>query len=518
MTEEIEVLQEPEITDATKAPSKEKAAFANDVLKLSFGTFFVQVENFLVSMILARIFLPDHFGVANLFMSITSVLVVIVFARYEASVMLPKSKEEGANLFAASFLIGILFSLAMLPLCILGKDWISRILNAPELGPYLWLIPLSTFMTGLVTLLGFWNTRSRQYLRQSTNKIVNQVFTDGSRLGLGIIGQVNSGSLIVGNLFGTIVADLQLAYLTWRDDNRLFLKSVSFRGMLAGITRYKKFPIYTSWAALLNAASTQLPSFLLAAFFSTDITGFYGMGQRVLRLPIGLVGGAIGQVFYQRAARARHEGGLAELVKSTFRTLIIFGAFPMLLLTIAGREIFIVFFGARWSEAGLYSQILGPWTFFLFLSSPLSSLTNLHERQEIGLLLNIFLFVTRVISLLVGGLLRNIYLGLELFTVSGILAYGWFSLWATSASGVPVRTTLRDLGENLLFSSPFLAAIAISKWIFHLAPLIVVAISALAGILYYAAVVWKTPDIQESFLSIYQKYRERLGWGRRDRS
>jgi O-antigen/teichoic acid export membrane protein len=59
--------------------------------------------------------------------------------------------------------------------------------------------------------------------------------------------------------------------------------------MALGIKRYRKFPLLDSWSSLLNAISWQLPTFILSAFFSAKVVGYYALGMNVLQLPMLLV-------------------------------------------------------------------------------------------------------------------------------------------------------------------------------------------------------------------------------------
>jgi O-antigen/teichoic acid export membrane protein len=111
--------------------------------------------------------------------------------------------------------------------------------------------------------------------------------------------------LILGSLAGSALSMGVLAGQIWRDDRVLLRKGLHLRGMMAGAKRYRKFPLVSTWSALMNTLSWQLPAFMLAGFFSTSVAGFYSLGFRVLAMPMSLVGGAIAQVFFQRAARVR---------------------------------------------------------------------------------------------------------------------------------------------------------------------------------------------------------------------
>ena len=130
---------------------------------------------------------------------------------------------------------------------------------------------------------------------------------------------------------------------------------------------------------------------------------------------MGMVGSAIGQVFFQRASEAHLHGGLADLVTNVFRRLVSFGLFPLLILTVIGKELFVLAFGNEWSEAGVFVQIMSPWLFFVLISSPLSTLPLVLEKQQVMLKINIVIFVTRLASLSVGGYLGSARMGLFLF-------------------------------------------------------------------------------------------------------
>ncbi len=180
---------------------------------------------------------------------------------------------------------------------------------------------------------------------------------------------------------------------------------------------------------------------MLSAFFATTVVGYYSLANRIILLPLTLVGHAISQVFFQQGAELRtRPGALTHAVEMVFRRLVALGLLPALILTVLGQELFIVVFGAAWAEAGLYTQILAPWMFFLVISSPLSNLFIILERQELLLIVQVLVFISRVIALLVGGRLGNVYLTLALWSISGAAIYGGLSIWNLRMAGVSLRT------------------------------------------------------------------------------
>ena len=211
---------------------------------------------------------------------------------------------------------------------------------------------------------------------------------------------------------GSFASTVILGGQIWRDDRTLFMKNLSWQQMVDNIERYKRFPIFDSWAALINTISWQLPIFLLSSFFSSTVVGYYSLGLMVLQMPMSLIGSSMGQVFFQRAAKAKNEGKkcLTPIVESTFLNLCILGLFPALLLLVIGDDVFIVVFGSNWTQAGVYVQILALWIFFWFIYSPISTLFSILEIQKIYLIFNIILIITRAGALTIGGFYGSKYL------------------------------------------------------------------------------------------------------------
>jgi O-antigen/teichoic acid export membrane protein len=229
---------------------------------------------------------------------------------------------------------------------------------------------------------------------------------------------------------------------------------VNWTSLRANLWEYRKFPLYNTFAALLNTISWQIPTFLLSFFFSTSVVGYYALGSQLLRAPMDLIGGSIGQVFYSHAADARHDGTLAAFVEATFRRLVEYSLFPMLVLTVTGRELFAVLFGPQWAEAGVYTQMLSVWMCFWFISSPMSRLYAVLNRNEMGLALNVVILLSRVASIWLGGMLDSPRAAIGFFSISGVLVYGYLSVSIMVLAGVSWRNTGWILLRNVALFVP----------------------------------------------------------------
>ena len=490
---------------------KSSSSFSGNVLKLFLGSVVSQALGVLVAPVVTRIFEPEAFGVAALFISITGIITVVACLRYELSIMLPKTDEEAANLLGLSLCFVLVTTVISALIIFFAGDVIANLLHSPEIRKYLWLIPVSIFTSGIFLTLNYWNSRIKHFGCLSIARVISSVVTQTTKLGIGFAGFVSGGVLIGTSILGQVVSTFILGSQVWRDNGGLFKENIRWKRMIAGLKRYKKFPIYSTSSALLNTVSQQLPVLLLAAYFSPKIVGFYALGRMVLGMPMGLVGKAIGQVFFQKASDAHNStGNLPEVVEEVFKRLVAIGIFPILLLTLIGKDVFIVAFGTRWAEAGVYMQILCIWSFFVFISSPISTLFAVLEKQSYGLLFNIALFVTRAISLIGGGLIGNARISLVLFSGTGTIAFLVMTFWLLSCVNISPVRTLNIFFKNVIMCIPILSIVILCKFAFNFTPLLMISIGIIGSISYYLIIIKQDRELQKLIRILTKK----LGFGK----
>jgi lipopolysaccharide exporter len=449
---------EPSNTDTVTAESKSawNISFGSDVMKLVGGTTFAQGLILLSAPILARLYDPTAFGVLSVFTSIITILTVICCLRYEWAIVLTDSNEDAWNLVIVCIGISTVIAVTTIPIVAISGVGLGDILHVPELGAILWLLPPTIFFGGIAMghpALNYWTTRTRNFGWLSFARIIGGIFTVGPQLIMGLVGFTAGGNLVLASVFGGgIASTVGLGWEIWKHGGKRLMQLVRWDQMTRVLRRYYKFPLFDSWGALMNIVSWQLPTLMLASFFSPAVAGFYAVGFTLLRSPMSLIDASFSQVFYQRAAEARTQNRLAPLVEVTFSYLVKLCLFPLLMLSIIGKDLIVVVLGSQWAEAGVYAQILSVWAVVWYISSPLSNLFRVLEKQDFGLAINTVIIVTRAISLVIGGLMRSPRLALYLFGGSGVLVYGYMLIAIMTMAGVPlVRQVKIILGNTLVF-------------------------------------------------------------------
>jgi len=158
------------------------------------------------------------------------------------------------------------------------------------------------------------------------------------------------------------------------------------------------------WNILLNLTSQLAPVFVLGALFTTDVVGYYHMGQRLLAMPMTLLGASLAQVFYPEAAEEwRQNGTMSASITQTVRILAMTCMFPIVAVGLTGPMLFSTLLGEKWVEAGVYAQILSPWILAMLISSPVATAFLIRRHARITFVYVVVLFVARMTALALGG-------------------------------------------------------------------------------------------------------------------
>jgi O-antigen/teichoic acid export membrane protein len=432
-----------------------EGSFLRNVATLMTGTVLAQALTVLTSPILTRIYSPGDYGILSLFISIMAMLAIIACWRYELAIVLPEKDDDAVNLLVLSILISLGMGILTLIIVAIFHQQIADLLNAPELSIWLWFLPLSLLLAGLFQAFNYWSTRRKQFGRLAVRQVTQSTVSVATQITAGLI-KPAAGGLIGGSVLGQLAATSQLGWQIFREDGRLILDKCKHFNMKEQAVKYKNFPIYSSWSALLNSLSAMLPSLMLGYFFSTAVVGYYALGQKILSLPMGIVGNSIAQVFFPRAADARREGNLDKLAMNTFNKLLNLGLVPILLISLVAPDLFYFVFGSNWLIAGDYVRWLSPWFLFVFIASPISTLYDVLGRQRDGLIFNTLLLISRIVVLWIGGRTGNDQFTIALFGITGTVFWIFNCFWLLWIAGNKLLPAFKELLTAIFRTLPYI--------------------------------------------------------------
>lgn len=399
-------------------------AFARGVSVLVGGTAGAQLLAVAAAPILTRLFTPEDFGLLAVYASLLALIGVVSSLRYELAIPLPEDDVEAANVAVLSLLLVGLSTVLSGVLVGLLADPIAGALGVPVLAGYLWLLPVGVLLGGGYSVFNYWAVRTKRFSTIAGTRIRQSLATLAIQL---VAFKLGGLALLLGQVAGQGVGTTRLARPALAMPA---FRQVSWGGMWRAAVRYRRFPIFSTWEGFFNASSHQLGPIGITVIFGVASTGIYSLAHRVLSLPMSLIGGAMGQVFFASAAKANRDGQLGRIVSDLHAKLAHVGLPAALFLIFIGPDLFEVVFGADWRQAGEFARYMALWLYLQFISSPLSTVFCVTEQQLQGMSWQMILLVSRLFAILIGGLwFRSIEATVILFSLASGLSYLILIIW-----------------------------------------------------------------------------------------
>jgi len=490
-----------------KKIKKGTATFVGNVLTLASGTTLALGIAILASPITSRLFGPEEFGLAALFGSGAMMLGAIACLRYETAIVLPKKDEDAASLFVLCCIALVAMTIFVAVLTMVFGTRALVYLSAVDLTPLLWLFPVNVILIGSQLPFRFWYARQKQFKINAASSVLNSLPNSMAEITGGWAGFRTGGNLVAIRIFGQIFAPAFFVWRLLRGDARFIVSNIDPAGILKAAKRYFKFPMFEVWSSLLIHLSVYAPIVFFTSFFSPAVSGLYAKAIYLMQLPSLVIGQSVGQVFLQESAAAKAERkDLTGLVEAVFNRMITLGTLPFALFMIMGPELFALFLGARWTEAGVYVQILTPLLFLNFSAMPMMNLFGTLGKQELYLITSVFNLILRVTALTFGGLiLRDVRLTLSILMGVTVLIVLWRIALLMRATKLSAMRPLAHFMRCAVYVLPSVIPIAAFKWWFGLEPLYLAVLAPIFSIPYIALVLRHDLELR----NLFSKYIKR---------
>lgn len=409
-----------------------RSHFLRNILVLMTGSITAQLINVAFVPVLSRLYDPGTYGVFSIYISIIGIVSCIASLRYEMAMMLPKEESDAAGLFWLCGMIIFGFAIVVCIGCLVFGGFLGTLLKTPELIPWLWLVPLSVFLSGVWQLFIFWSARRKQFHRTSISQVVRATTSSGSQAVAGLFGGHVSG-LIFGAILGDVCGTTTFAKQVAKSDWPLIRGSLDRIRLKRLAREYSDFPMYTSPSSLLNTFSACVPSLLLAPFFGKDVVGYYSLGFRIVWLPASLIINALKSVLFQKVSEVYNLGGdTYALFKKVTLGLIGIVMLPSLLIMIFAPMLTAFILGDRWYTAGEYARWLVLWLSVMFCNAPAMIFGQVYRRQRALFIIDVALLVCRVSSIVIGGMFLTAMKTVILYSIVGFLFNVFIIVWIWS--------------------------------------------------------------------------------------
>lgn len=320
--------------------------------------FSVQFINFGVQIVLARLLLPEMFGLIAMLSVFISIGKSLLDSGMTSSLIRTKNPDQldYSTVFVTNFLI----SIAVYLLTFLGAPLVAKFYNQDILKNILRLYALSFVIHAFVAVHIAKLTKEMNFKRQMTLQVPSTIL--GAIVGV-YMAYAGYGvwSLVWMNLAQTTAFTIQCWFrLKWRP---------SFEFNKRRFRYHFGFGYKLTISGLLDTVYNNIYNIVVGKFFSPAMVGFFSQAQTMRKFPVDQISSVMQKVTYPLFSNIKSDDKLRDAYKSAMKIILFIVVPIMMLLIVSGQELFLFLFGEKWLPAVPYFQVLA----LASITSPLSA-------------------------------------------------------------------------------------------------------------------------------------------------
>jgi teichuronic acid exporter len=461
----------------------------------------LQGVRFVIGIILARILIPEQFGLIGMLTIFIAVAQTFLDSGFGAALI--QKKEASITDRCSIFYFNIIIGLVAAGLLGLAAPWIAAFYNQPILTPITRVLSLIIVINSFGLIQDTILRKEIDFRTQTKVSLIANVLsgTIGVILAVAGFGVWSLVAQQVGvNLFRTIGL---WVFNPWRPEMIFSLKSL--REMF-------KFGSRLLASGLLDRIFTNIYLVIIGKLFSAADLGFYTRARNLEELPSQTLSGMIGRVTFPvfstiQDDAARLKRGFKKALK-----LLVLCNFPMMIgLAVIARPLVLVLLTEKWAESIPYLQLLC----FLGLLYPLHMI-NLNMLQALGrsdyfLKLEIIKKILIILNIVITwrwGILALIY-GM---IITSIISYYLNSYYTRILIGYSIWDQVRDLLSYLIMAVLMGGAVYIGGLLHYPNIYVMLFVQIGIGMIVYSSLCRLFQ--LEAFMELWETGRDKMCFGK----
>lgn len=433
-----------------------------------------QVLNVGCSVVLARLLVPEDFGL----LAMASVFTGIVFFVLDLGLgsALIQREQIKPQQVSSIFWINVGMGLGMTAIGIGASGAIARFYGSPDVQPIVALLSCNFLISSIGKTQTSLLMREMNFKALELRTLIAQVGGIGAAIALAFAG-FGVWSLVARILVAGLVETVMLWSMSkWRP---------RFEFCWAEVKELISFGNEVLLGNLLLYVGRTADNLLIGKFIGTIGLGYYSLAYNVMMLPVQRAAQMLGSVLFPTLSRL--QGDVEKVRRSWFRASRLIAAVTMPLmfgLVVLAPQFVVTVYGDKWEPVVPLLQILA-------LSGVVQSLSRLNSTVLMSLgLVRMRLKLTLIsVTVAVGSFLLGLPLGIVgvagCFAIANFFTELFFLFKTLSCVGSNLSQYFRNVGGVLLAAGAMsLAVLGLTSFL-SLAPAIELAIGvAIGGVLY----------------------------------
>lgn len=307
-----------------------------------------QIVGFIVSMILARILMPEEFGLIGMIAIFVGIGKVLIDSGLTQSLIRDQDLDQEDfstvfffNLFASIFIYFLIFFLAPV---------ISDFYDRDILTPLLRLFCITFIIDAFASVQRTRLTKIMNFKTQTIIAIPSTILGGIVGISMAYMGY-GVWSLVGSNIASSVLVTTQFwIYSKW---------TPSFVFNIVKFKDHFNFGYKLSLSGLLNKILNNIYLIVIGKFFSASQVGFYTRAETMKHLPVTNISNALNKVTYPLFASIQEDDLRLKRVYKQLMQMVVFIIAPVLIfLGVLAEPTFRFLFTEKWLPAVPYFQIL----------------------------------------------------------------------------------------------------------------------------------------------------------------
>lgn len=374
------------------------------------------------SPLITRIYSPEVFGLQGVFLSMLGILSPLVALRFPMAIITAETNVEVLKLVRLAIIVAIASTSLLLGGLLLGGETAMILIGAEKLGSLVFLLPLALFSVALQEITDYHAARLGAFRLIGIVSVCQAFATNSARVVGGLMNPIAFVLVLVSSLAPALKSTM---LMIGSRDLRFRATGFTVDEAVHLVKKYRDFPFYRMPTDFIRALSSSAPIVFLSAFYSPAVAGFYLLAHTVIKLPLNVIGVALGNVIYAKFAELERERKPLFPLASRVTVIQLLG--PGSLLLIIGfyfPPLFSFAFGKNWATAGEYGQWMVLWVVCMLANIPTVRALPVIGRQGWHLAFNCLIAVVGIGGLFLGAITSsNAYEAVMFYSIATSVVY-----------------------------------------------------------------------------------------------
>jgi O-antigen/teichoic acid export membrane protein len=307
-----------------------------------------QLVSFIVSLVLARLLLPDDYGAVAIVLVFINVANIFVSDGFGTALVQKKNADHLD--FSSVFFANICLSILLYLIIFSSAPWISNYYGLPVLTPVLRVLGIRIIFAAINSVQQAYVSRQMQFRKFFFSTIIGTVVSGIA----GLIVAYRGGGVwaLVIQYLVNVIMDTSILWITvkWRPTYEF------------SFTRLKKllsFGWKILFEALSNTIANQIRNLIIGKVYTSADLGYYTKAQQFPSLFMNNIGASISAVILPAMSKKQDDPDeVKQLMRKTIRISSYF-LFPCFFgMFVVSDKLIVFLLGEKWAETSIYLRIL----------------------------------------------------------------------------------------------------------------------------------------------------------------